>query len=163
MGKSKKDLMKAAIQGSPAALMMTESPEAPAVAKTDEVQQTIQPITEQPETTAIQEISNQIQDPIEPKLKSDIEPVQTQPDPILEKITAAYPTPDAEVQKSVGSIMQKIKKVNPTKSKKVCYLITPYIHQNLEDIAGQLGISVNQLVNDLFNAFIEDYKSPNSN
>ena len=162
MGRSKKDLVKAAIQGSPAALMMTEPTEASVAAEPEVAQAPLQPAIEQMENKSIPEIHDLTKDLTEIPSKSDPEPVQAQPDPISEKITPGYPTPDAEVQKSVGSIMEKIKKVNPIKSKKVCYLITPYIHQNLENIAGQLGISVNQLVNDLFNAFIEDYKSPNS-
>lgn len=179
MGKSKKELLSSAIFGSPAYNMLNgiKKSEDEVDAESQEIkpQYDQQPIVNVPieeemqdnqkeqinDESAIEHPTNAISSYVQP---SDYE------EPVVQsqtKQTQAPSNPAAnshiynDVVNTVQPLTRNYIKTNPVKSKKVCYLITPHIHQNLERIAKESGSSVNQLVNDILNYFIDHYDQSN--
>ena len=173
MGKSKKELLSQALKGSPASIMMgkpkiddsTEDIQEAAFEqnqsqnidiKTEEPstidQESAQIAIEQTESNETQSSSDNLFVPPSVEQSREEESVSTHEEPSHSNLYNS-----SVVSNTMQPLTRNYIKTNPTKSKKVCYLITPHIHQNLERIAKESGSSVNQLVNDILNYFIDHY------
>lgn len=172
MGKSKKELLSNAIFGSPAYNMLNgikkNEDEANTESKEINPQYNQQPIVNVSIEEKVQNIpEEQVNDELTIELSENAIPSYTQSDNYEEPIVQRQPNQtqtvaNNSIYNNVVNTVQPLTrnnyiKTNPVKSKKVCYLITPHIHQSLERIANESSSSVNQLVNDIFNHFIDHY------
>ena len=92
----------------------------------------------------------------EPKEIKIITPEKTEPE--LVKVKIKRVDSESTEREEAGGIPEGYKLVSTeTKSKRLQLLITPSLHEKLKDLSKAEGLSINEIANRAFEAYIKDY------